>query len=578
MVSFAILPHPKAPLFKDQATGQEVIRQLIVDIENGLLRTDFNRLIEVIRQASYVSLFFFLKYVIGRQFDFDFLTEDLHLDLCNFRQSDVCMRPGAKVAVFLARGFGKTKVFTTGATMWELWRQPNLRCLIVNAAEPQAKRFFEETEAPFVSSGLLGLLDPSSRLKNEDYSKTQFRMSNATVRYKEPTLSYFGVGGAVAGGHYDILQLDDLIGQQDIVGEYQASLSMEEVRRWLALNTTALLVSREHSRCFVIGTRYGPADIYQDIWEDAREFHGYRHTAAKVAENGSWDIYFRHVVEDGIATNPYIMTVEGAATMQRLHPLEYAYNYANDVTVSLTNEFGQFEPGKCKLGQHSETKEWYIRVFNDNKEEQWIPLSECSTCISVDWAGSERRRSTRTSRSSIALWAADDQNRRYRLDQYVGFFNIMDVFDKIYALGEKWQGYVNVVLIEANAMQLAVAQLIEGQDRFRKIGLSFVRRNAVGDKMVRIRTNLGPYLTAGLIHLTDTTSIEFNEERLGFGPGSTKLDVLDESEKAISWLISPLSDDDRRNRQDKLDESSVEQYATFDEATADDHEVSYFPY
>jgi len=105
-----------------------------------------------------------------------------------------------------------------------------------------------------------------------------------------------------------------------------------------------------------------------------------------------------------------------------------------------------------------------------------------------------------------------------------------------------------------------------------------VRRNAVGDKMVRIRTNLGPYLTAGLIHLTDTTSIEFNEERLGFGPGSTKLDVLDESEKAISWLISPLSDDDRRNRQDKLDESSVEQYATFDDTVQEDREVSLFPY
>jgi hypothetical protein len=578
MIEFAILPHPKAPLFKDQATGQEVIRQLIVDIENGLLRSDFNRLIEVIRQAGLVSLYFYLRYIASATGPYGFLNESIHLDMCNFRQSEVCMRDGAAVAIFLPRQFAKTTVFTTGASGWELLRDAEKRVLITNATAKKAQEFAETVHRMFALNPLIKLLYPECVPDKDDYTKLRLNMPNAKIRYNEPSLSSVGVDGASAGGHYDILQNDDIIGLENVDANYQANLSMDAVQTWMDVNLEALLVSREYSRKFIVGTRYGPGDVYESVWNDCKKFHGYIHPNAKPRTDGQWDIYYRSVIENGVATNPFVMTVESASKMQHDKPLTYAYQYANDVTVNLTNEFGQFEPGKCKLGQHAETKEWYIRVFNDNKEEQWIPLSECSTCISVDWAGSERRRSTRTSRSSIALWAADDQNRRYRLDQYVGFFNIMDVFDKIYSLGEKWQGYVNVVLIEANAMQLAVAQLIESQDRFRKIGLSFVRRNAVGDKMVRIRTNLGPYLTAGLIHLTDTTSIEFNEERLGFGPGSTKLDVLDESEKAISWLISPLSDDDRRNRQDKLDESSVEQYATFDDTVQEDREVSLFPY
>lgn len=582
---FAILPHPSAPLFTTQERGQQVIKDLIADINKGLLATDFTRLIEVIRQASLVSLFFFLKYVVAGQFAF--LTETLHLDMCNFRQSKHCMDPGSKVAVFMGRGFGKTTVFSTGGLMWELWRNPNLRSSIFSAKEPKAKTFFATVSDFFENHPLVDLLSPGHRVGRNEGTKSEFRFANATVRYNEPTLSYYGISGAVAGGHFDILDIDDPVGEQDTVGDYDPGLSMDAVRRWLALNTSALLVSKSESRVFVVGTRYGPADAYTGIWDDCKAFYGYVHPAAKPVEGGNWVVYYRNIIEDGVATNPFVMTAEQAADMQLKQPLEYAYNYANDVTVSLTNEFGNFVPKKCTLSYSRQHEMMYVRpaVGADEVEEDWIPLSQCETCISVDWAGSSRQRSTRTSRSSIGLWAVDDKNRRYRLDQFVGFFGINEVFDKIYELAKRWRGYVATILIEADAMQLAVADVVEAQHRFTELGVTFVRSNArqeglkgPGQKIVRIRTGIGVFLTAGLVYLADNATLEFNQERLAFGPKSTKLDVLDESSKAMVWLTAPISDDDRIERQNRLDETNVETYAIGDDSVYESAELGAFPY
>jgi hypothetical protein len=581
---FAILPHPEAPLFTTQERGQQVIKDLIVDINSGLLSTDFTRLIEVIRQASLVSLFFFLKYVVAGQFAF--LTETLHLDMCNFRQSPHCMSPGSKVAVFMGRGFGKTTIFSTGGLAWELWRNPSLRTSIFSAKEPKAKAFFATISDFFETHPLVDLLSPGHRIGRNEGTKSEFRLANAKVRYTEPTLSYYGISGAVAGGHFDILDIDDPVGEQDTVGDYDPGLSMDAVKRWLALNTSALLVSKSESRVFVVGTRYGPGDAYTGIWEDCKAFYGYTPASAKVVEGGNWVVYYRNIIEDGVATNPFIMTVEQAADMQLKHPLEYAYNYANDVTVSLTNEFGSFVPKKCVMSYSSQHEMMYVRPSGEGSDaEDWIPLAECETCISVDWAGSSRQRSTRTSRSSIGLWAVDDQNRRYRLDQFVGFFGINDVFDKIYELAKRWKGYVSTILIEADAMQLAVADVVEAQHRFRELGVTFVRSNArqeglkgPGQKIVRIRTGIGVFLTAGLVYLADNASLEFNQERLAFGPKSTKLDVLDESSKAMVWLTAPISDDERLNRQYRVDESNVEAYAINSDAEYESTEMGAFPY
>ncbi len=582
-VQFEILPHPNAPLFKDQSSGQQVIEALLRDIQAGLLKTDFSRLVEVMRQASLVSLFFFLKYIVAGQFAF--LTETLHLDMCNFRQSKHCMDPGSKVAVFMGRGFGKTTVFSTGGMMWELWREPSLRTAIFNAKEPKAQTFFATISDFFEHHPLVDLLSPGHRVGRNEGTKSHFRLANATVRYNEPTLSYYGISGAVAGGHFDILDIDDPVGEQDTVGDYDPGLSMEAVKRWLDLNTSALLVSKSQSRVFVVGTRYGPGDAYTGIWDDCKAFYGYQPSGVSPVEGGNWVVYYRNIIEDGVATNPFIMTAAQAADMQLKQPLVYAYNYANDVTVSLTNEFGAFVPKQCKLGLDRRSETWYVRPLDGDADEDWISLAECETCISVDWAGSDRQRSVRTSRSSIGLWAVDDQNRRYRVDQEVGFFGINDVFDRIYNLALKWKGYVSTILIEADAMQVAVADVVEAQHRFTELGVTFVRANArqeglkgPGQKIVRIRTGIGVFLTAGLVYLTESATLEFNEERLAFGPKARKLDVLDESSKAMVWLTAPLSDDDRLDRLNKLDESRVSQYAISDDAEYEKDGMGAFPY
>ena len=71
-------------------------------------------------ELGYVSLFFFLKYIAGSAGPYNEINEDLHLEMCNFRQSDYCMNPGAHAACFVPRGFLKSTIMTHGGATWEL--------------------------------------------------------------------------------------------------------------------------------------------------------------------------------------------------------------------------------------------------------------------------------------------------------------------------------------------------------------------------------------------------------------------------------------------------------------------------
>jgi hypothetical protein len=64
---------------------------------------------------------------------------------------------------------------------------------------------------------------------------------------------------------------------------------------------------------------------------------------------------------------------------------------------------------------------------------------------------------------------------------------------------------------------------------------------AKGDKVARIRSNVGYYLSQGKVYLADGYSQEFIEEKELFPMSEYRMDVLDESEKALTLLRKPFS-------------------------------------
>lgn len=105
MAEFAIRPHPDAPLFTSYEEGQTVIQQLITEVTGNMQTGAEVR--RYLAQAGLVNLWFFLKFILGYNGPYDELNDGIHLEMCNWRQSDAAMGEGARAACFVPRAFCK---------------------------------------------------------------------------------------------------------------------------------------------------------------------------------------------------------------------------------------------------------------------------------------------------------------------------------------------------------------------------------------------------------------------------------------------------------------------------------------
>ena len=554
MIDFHVLPHEKAPLFANFNDASLIINQIIDEIQQGKPGNP-KEIFEYVRQAGFVNLWFFLKFIAGVAGPFDFLNEGVHLDLCNFRQSEYCMKPGAHAAAFLPRGFCKTSIMTIGGSAWEALRNGDVRIRIINSVIDRAHSFKHTAQRIFDGNVLFAALYPEAvpargaRRWNDDIAV----VAHAGKFFKEPTFKAGGASGSSEGDHHDVLMLDDLIGLDEVDDNFNPNQRMKTVASWLDTNMIALLVSPETSRVLVAATRYGRGDVYQQMWDDCRELVGYaKGMNVRTDQSGGWVIYYRHVIEDGKATNPFVMTVEGYRHLLKTKPLVAAFQYANNVDISINNELAQLATKSCRLVPvDSSHTDYLVERLGEtvSDDDPWIELSRCHCCISVDWAGSDRRKSAATCRSSIGVWAMDWKRRCYRIDQFVGYYGLPAVFENLFALWNRYPGFILTCIVETNAMQGGIVQLLELEQERRGIWLNTTPVAAKGDKIVKIRSVLGQALFQGSIYLSDGASAEFTEERLSFPAGL--VDVLDESEKAVTWLEPPESDEHRWNRETK---------------------------
>lgn len=550
----SILPHSKAPLFNNPNDRDKVMKEILTQLSSKTLDVNAKSTIDFIRQAGFVNLWFFLKYIAGSSGPFNFLNAGVHLDLCNFRQSEHCMADGARAMAFLPRGFAKTTIMTIGGNAWELLRNANLRIRIINAVVDRAHGFKHSVQRIFDSNEFFARCYPEAVPSNSNrrWNGNEMVMPHASRLYSEPSLKAGGATGASEGDHHDLLDIDDIIGLDEVDAEFNPNQRMKAVRSWMDTNLTALLISPIKSRVLGAATRFGRGDVYQEIWDNCRLLLGYPQGLPNFKPNpkGSWVIYYRHVVENGTASNPFVMDEERFAKLMREKPIVAALQYANNADISINNELAKLPVKHCYL--QSIEEDYVIHRIHESIADddglqaispidRPVKLSRCNVIMSVDWAGSDKRRSVHTSRTSIGIWAIDSYSRRYRIDQIVGYLALPEVFDAIFKLHDRYKGYIQTTLLEANAMQRGIFDLIVEEQHRRETYISPIECNAKGDKVVRIRSVLSVALSQGSIYVTDKSGIEFIEEQMSFP--SPALDVLDESAKAIDYLKAPASDE-----------------------------------
>jgi hypothetical protein len=551
---FAIRPHREAPDFPDFASGSKALIDLYSDITGPNPTTDVRSTLDMMRQAGLVNLWFFLKVIAGAYGPYEKLNDTLHLDMCNWRQSDACMAPGARWMALMPRGFRKSTVFSHGANSWMLTRDASSKIRLVNAVISRAEDFRNLSKATIDSNPLYAALYGSgwkmpdgspiaSRVpapNSRDWNAERMVMPNRERFAAEPSIKSAGVTGSGEGDHHTHLNIDDPIGLDAVDWQYQATTMMENAKKWMNTNLNALLDTPIENTIGIVGTRYAGDDCYEKFALDAREVIGTMDEAISPIPGGRWSIYYRLVKEDGKMIAPEIIDEKELAGMD---PWTAATQYWNQPRKSGLNEFIKYVVKPCKLFNDAKSK-LYLISFRDELTDEVKTLNAATLTgvISTDAASTDRNVSVLSCRTSVAVWFMDDQNRAFRVWDKVGYMSMDQTFDAIFEAWELFPGLLEATLFETNAMQKGLYQLLEKEQERRKIWINLREAPAKGDKIARIRAVVGWFFAQGLIYSTPEAVVELRQEKDAFV--SRKLDVLDETEKALSWLRRPANQEE----------------------------------
>lgn len=558
--SFLIRPHKNAPQFNTPEDGVQYFSQVIDEVTsmNGNVSSEA---FSLIRQAGFVSLWFFTRFILGHSGPYENANSPLDIDMCNFRSCDAWERPGARAAAFIPRGFKKSTFFTHAGDTWNLLRDPDERILVANAIDGKAAEFLHLVERNFDSNELFQYFYPEYYNKKEGTINDKFMvLPNRTRNYVEPSIRSIGMTGAAEGGHYTYINIDDLIGIDGLNEEKNSTVVMETAKRWMNTNLSALRVDNT-SRIGIVATRYAIDDCYARVYESCRTVTGWTKGDLQPTPGGEWDVYYRLVKENDIYIRPDVMNAEGLARLLKDDYWTAMTQYFNEPAKAGLAEFSKEDVRFCHLRWDEEEQEyWIVKEVDENwaldeEQETEVRLGSCSVMMSTDFAATESGITAKTNRTSIGVWAKDSHGNCFRIWSRVGFFSIYQTMDYIFGGHRVFNGVIGGTYIETNAFQKIVKTMLATEQRIRGEWINPIPVNVSGDKFARIRSAFGPKLTRRQIWTTPEAGVEFLEEVKTFPMNKSRVDVLDESEKSLTFITAPLTDEEREAREEAEDEA-----------------------
>ncbi|GAF71355.1 unnamed protein product, partial [marine sediment metagenome] len=197
----------------------------------------------------------------------DWLTEEVHLPLCNFLQVPY---PKKKL-VELPRSFLKTTIASEYYPIWRSINNPSVRVLITqNTFDNAAKRvygirsIFEKHE---LFRALYPELIPNFNSKSVRWSNEIAEINRPTT-YPEGTFEAAGIGTKITARHYDIVIEDDTVtAEASDLSEEEIAPNMEDVAKAIGWHkmATNLSIKPETFERIVIGTRWFQEDMINHV-------------------------------------------------------------------------------------------------------------------------------------------------------------------------------------------------------------------------------------------------------------------------------------------------------------------------
>ena len=245
-----------------------------------------------------------------------------------------------KLLLLKPRGTYKTTFYTVALPLWLHLDNPNLRILICNSIDENAKKFLSEITGHYLKNEKLAQL--YQQLLNQpipvDPNKaliSSLRLTNCTKIQKEPNISTIGYGSSIVSQHFDVIIVDDLCDRND----RESATVREDKKRWFS-DLASLL--EPNGLLLMVGTRWSFDDTYGYIMKELNPKHA-------PADKYHVEVESCYSQVDGrnVATFPRILSLEKLEELKiDKTPDEFLANYENN---PLSSESALFKLDKMSF-------------------------------------------------------------------------------------------------------------------------------------------------------------------------------------------------------------------------------------
>lgn len=424
---------------------------------------------------------------------------------------------------------------------WELTRDPTLRILYISSTSNLAikqLKFIKDILTKETYRSYWPEMVEKEEAKREKWTEREISIDHPRRKeesIRDPSIFTAGLTTNIVGMHCDIAVLDDVV----VADNAYTDAGREKVKEQYGYLSS---VEGTDSREWVVGTRYHPLDLYNDLAEmivDEHDEDGYvkntvslfdiKEAAVESAGDGTGEFLWpRAQRSDGkwFGFNQEELAKKRSKYLNKIHFRAQYYNDPQDTDSS---------PIKRELFQYYDVNYLY------HKDYHWFFRRErLNVVAAVDFAYTMGKKADYT---SIVVLGCDGYNNYYVLE--IDRFKtdkISEYFQHILKLYEKW-GFRKIRCEVTAAQSVIVKDLKENYIRPFGISLTvdeFKPSKWQGSKEERIMAILEPRYANRQIWHYATGNIQVLEEELMF-TNPAHDDVKDALASAIDFAVPPMN-------------------------------------
>lgn len=424
---------------------------------------------------------------------------------------------------------------------WELTKDPTIRILLIsstsNLATKQLKLIKDILTSPNYRLYWPDMVN-KEEAKREKWTEREISVDHPKRRewsVRDPSIFTAGLTSNIVGLHCDIAILDDVV----VAGNAYIEAGREKVKNQYSLLSS---IESANAKEWVVGTRYHPLDLYQDLIE--MEIREYDDVGTVSATKPMFKVFQRQVESAGDGTGEFLWPRQQGSEgkwfgfdkdildrkrEQYLNKIHFRAQYYNDPQDTSN------APIKRELFQY------YNLDFVNRKNGRWYFKNELLNVVAaVDFAYSLGKKADYT---AIVVVGVDGMMNYYVLD--IDRFKTdkpSEYFSHILKLYEKWN--FRKIRAEVSVAQAVIVKDLK-DNYIRPLGLSlgveeYRPSRWQGSKEERILTVLEPrYANLQIWHYPGGNCQTLEEELIFQNPAHD--DIKDALASCIDFAVAPVN-------------------------------------